>query len=69
MPGDGSLYSCSKGFGATSKGFAYYRFAPDGARTLYWVDITKQVMAKPTKISADGRVTVYVWQPVAKTTN
>lgn len=65
VPGDGSVYSCGKGFGATSKGFAYYRFAPDGARSLYWIDITRQIMSKPTKISGEGRVAYYFWQPVA----
>ena len=30
----------------------------------YWVDISKQVMAKPIKISGDGRVAALEWQPV-----
>ncbi|MEI9938558.1 MAG: hypothetical protein WDO69_15175 [Pseudomonadota bacterium] len=63
VPGEGSVYSCSKGFAPDSKGFAYYRFAPDGARTLYWVDITKQVMSQPLPLTRAGRVSRYDWQP------
>jgi len=64
VPGEGSSYGCSKGFGATSKGFAYFRWASDGSQILYWVDISKQVMSKPIKISGDGRVSQLIWQPV-----
>jgi len=69
LPGDGSVYSCSKGFAPDSKGFVYYRLAPDGARTLHWVDTTKQTMAKPKPISRDGRVQFYAWQPRAQAGN
>ncbi len=69
VPGEGSVYSCTKGFAPDSRGFAYYRFAPDGSRTLYWVDITKQVMSKPLPISREGRVLTYQWQPSASASN
>ena len=62
VPGEGAVYSCSQGFAPDSKGFAYYRLAPDGARVLYWVDTTKQVMSKPRQISRDGRVREFQWQ-------
>lgn len=69
VPGDGPIYGCLEDFAPDSKGFVYYRFAPDGARVLYWIDITKQVMAKPLQISGQGRVQFCRWQPVVKATN
>lgn len=69
VPGDGSIFGCGHGFGGLSNGFAYVQRAPDGSETLRWVDIRKQVMAKPIPVSGEGRVVDFLWQPVANAKN
>lgn len=63
LPGEGSAYGCSDGFASDSKGFVYYRTAPDGSRTLYWSDTSHQVLGKPVQVTRSGRARTWTWQP------
>ncbi len=63
VPGVGPSSQCYAAFAPDAKGFVYFRSAPDGAKTLYWVDASKQVLGAPVAITRAGRARSYVWQP------
>ena len=62
VAGEGPAEHCYADFAPDGKGFANYRFSPDGTRVLNWVDSSKQVLGKPVPLTRTGRVRDYLWQ-------